>query len=269
MKNSFTHSLSSTLEHSSAFSGSSSNLSPNPITSRAVEDFSPLRTNSYSYAMTTEEVRFLTYQMWPLTFLSPSELVRAGFYYILEKEMATHSSVLAWRIPGTGEPDGLLSTGSHKVRHDWSDLAVAAAAAGFYYIGPGDRVACFAYLFRGEMLNNWKPKDDVMLEHWRLFPNCPFLEILWKCRGSAFKIWACRHMQLDWEHLRAGHRLYQFSLASAGFYHVGRNDDVEYFCYDGGLRCWKSGDNPWVEHSKCFPRYEFLICMKEQWWDSN
>ena len=36
----------------------------------------------------------------------------------------THSSVLAWRIPGTGEPGGLLSMGSHRVRHDWSDLAV-------------------------------------------------------------------------------------------------------------------------------------------------
>ena len=36
--------------------------------------------------------------------------------------MATHSSVLAWRIPGTGEPGGLLSMGSHRVRHDSSDL---------------------------------------------------------------------------------------------------------------------------------------------------
>ena len=36
----------------------------------------------------------------------------------LEKEMATHSSILAWRIPGTGEPGGLLSMGSHRVRHD-------------------------------------------------------------------------------------------------------------------------------------------------------
>ena len=43
--------------------------------------------------------------------------------------MATHSSVLAWRIPGTGEPGGLLSMGSHRVRHNWSDLAAAAAAA--------------------------------------------------------------------------------------------------------------------------------------------
>ena len=39
-------------------------------------------------------------------------------FYALEKEMATHSSVLAWRIPGMGEPGGLLSMGSHRVRHD-------------------------------------------------------------------------------------------------------------------------------------------------------
>ena len=49
-------------------------------------------------------------------------------FHALEKEMLTHSSVLAWRIPGTGEPGGLPSVGSHRVRHDWSDLAAAAAA---------------------------------------------------------------------------------------------------------------------------------------------
>ena len=41
--------------------------------------------------------------------------------------MATHSTVLAWRIPGTGEPGGLLSVGSHRVGHDWNELAAAAA----------------------------------------------------------------------------------------------------------------------------------------------
>ena len=50
-------------------------------------------------------------------------------FHALEKEMATHSSVLAWRIPGTGEPGGLPSMGSHRVGHDWSDLAVAAATS--------------------------------------------------------------------------------------------------------------------------------------------
>ena len=42
---------------------------------------------------------------------------------VLEKEMATHSNILAWRIPGTGEPGGLPYMGLHRVRHDWSDLA--------------------------------------------------------------------------------------------------------------------------------------------------
>ena len=45
----------------------------------------------------------------------------------LEKEMATHSIVLAWWIPGMGEPGGLPSMGSHRVGHDWSNLAAAAA----------------------------------------------------------------------------------------------------------------------------------------------
>ena len=48
-------------------------------------------------------------------------------FHALEKELATHSSILAWRIPGKGEPGGLPSMGSHRVGHDWSDLAVAAA----------------------------------------------------------------------------------------------------------------------------------------------
>ena len=48
--------------------------------------------------------------------------------HALEKEMATHSSVLAWRIPGTGHPGGLPSMGLHRVGNNWSDLAAAAAA---------------------------------------------------------------------------------------------------------------------------------------------
>ena len=51
-------------------------------------------------------------------------------FHALEKEMATHSRVLAWRIPGMGEPGGLPSMGSHRVGHDWSDLA---AVLTFWY----------------------------------------------------------------------------------------------------------------------------------------
>ena len=57
-------------------------------------------------------------------------------FHALEKEMATHSSVLAWKIPGTAEPDGLPSMGSHRVEHDWSDLVAAAAAAAYIYSLP-------------------------------------------------------------------------------------------------------------------------------------
>ncbi|XP_059786495.1 baculoviral IAP repeat-containing protein 2 isoform X2 [Balaenoptera ricei] len=212
VRNSFTHSLLPTLEHSSSFSGSYYNLSPNPVNSRAVEDFSPMRTNPYSYAMSTEEARFLTYQMWPLTFLSPSELARAGFYYI----------------------------------------------------GPGDRVACFAC---GGTLSNWEPKDDAMSEHRRHFPNCPFLE-------NSLETLRFNISNLSMQTHAARLRTFMYwpstvpvqpeQLASAGFYYVGRSDDVKCFCCDGGLRCWESGDDPWVEHAKWFPRCEFLIRMKGQ-----
>ena len=59
-----------------------------------------------------------------------SNFTFAFHFHTLEKEMATHSSVLALRIPGTGELGGLPSMGSHRVGHDLSDLAAAAAAAG-------------------------------------------------------------------------------------------------------------------------------------------
>ena len=48
-------------------------------------------------------------------------------FHALEKDMATHSSVLAWRIPGMWEPGELPSMGSHRTGHDWSDLAAAVA----------------------------------------------------------------------------------------------------------------------------------------------
>ena len=48
----------------------------------------------------------------------------------LEKEMATHSGVLAWRIPGTGEPGGLPSMGPPNVGHDWNDLAAVSSSRG-------------------------------------------------------------------------------------------------------------------------------------------
>jgi len=68
--------------------------------------------------------------------------------HALEKEMATHSSVLAWRIPGMGEPGGLLSMGSHRVGHDWSDLAAAAAADEQNFLTSLWSYLCFAYFLK-------------------------------------------------------------------------------------------------------------------------
>ena len=78
-------------------------------------------------------------------------------FHALEKEMATHSSVLAWRIPGTGEPRGLPSMGSHRVRHNWNDLAAAAAATNdlmnkylkvsFYFIDSIELMNVFFFTF--------------------------------------------------------------------------------------------------------------------------
>ena len=58
----------------------------------------------------------------------PSDFTFTFHFPALEKEMATHSSVLAWRIPETGEPGGLHSMGSHRIRHDRSDLVAEFCA---------------------------------------------------------------------------------------------------------------------------------------------
>jgi len=75
--------------------------------------------------------------------------------------MVTHSSVLAWRIPGTGEPGGLPSLESHRVRHDWSNLAAAAAAE---YIMGNARLdeAQAGIKIAGRNINNLRYADDAI-----------------------------------------------------------------------------------------------------------
>ena len=67
------------------------------------------------------------YSPWSHEELDMTERLHFHFH-ALEKEMATHSSILAWRIPGTEELGGLPSMGSHRVGHDWRDLAAAVAS---------------------------------------------------------------------------------------------------------------------------------------------
>ena len=86
-------------------------------------------------------------------------------FHALEKEMAAHSSVLAWRIPGTAEPGGLPPVGSHRVGHDWGDLvAAAAAAAGITFIAENrhlDTFLCLVYLGN----RNRRPGEVICSSH--------------------------------------------------------------------------------------------------------
>ena len=110
-------------------------------------------------------------------------------FHALEKEMAIHSSVLAWRIPGTGEPGGLPSMGSHRVGHDWSDLAAAAAVSRIHRVlttqHQNDKITQLKHramerlLTRGFFLSSvldggdggtkyWKPLTCTLLKRWVL-----------------------------------------------------------------------------------------------------
>ena len=72
----------------------------------------------------------LAYFCFYASFSLNYSLLPYGNLFALEKEMATHSSILAWRIPGTEGPGGLPSTGSHRVGHDSSDLAAVICLYG-------------------------------------------------------------------------------------------------------------------------------------------
>ena len=92
---------------------------------------------------------------------------RLHFHFpALEKEMATHSSVLAWRIPGTGEPGGLLFMGSHRVRHDWSDLALAELSKHsiywFIWLHQVLLTACGIFVASCRMFRYWASGSLVM-----------------------------------------------------------------------------------------------------------
>ena len=90
-------------------------------------------------------------------------------FHALEKDMATHSSVLAWRVPGTWEPGGLPSMGSHGVGHDWRDLA-AAAMGGSYMVPP---CCCLTWHNLSDCCSQFGKllcltqnlKNDIILEH--------------------------------------------------------------------------------------------------------
>ncbi|XP_073437010.1 baculoviral IAP repeat-containing protein 7 isoform X2 [Dendrobates tinctorius] len=160
------------------------------------------------------------------------------------------------------------------------------ARAGFYYLGPGDRVQCFCC---GGVLRCWEPGDEPQDEHHKFFPSCPF--VLGREVGNIPR--AGGNDSVDGqiigqlqrfpeeeevtllamypELVEERDRLATYCnwppyaevtpevLAQAGFFYTGHRDNVKCFHCDGGLRNWESGDDPWREHAKWFPRCEFLI----------
>ena len=117
----------------------------------------------------------------------------------LEKEMATHSSVLAWRIPGTGERGGLLSVGSHRVGHDWRDLAAniikwkCQSLSHVWFFATPQSVAYQASLsmeFSGQKYWNGLPCPSLgNLPNPGIEPRYPTLQV------DFFIIWATRAAQ--------------------------------------------------------------------------
>ena len=98
-------------------------------------------------------------------------------FHALEKEMATHSSVLAWRIPGMGEPGGLLSMGSHRVGHDWSDLAAYEACTNHWtnFQGQKPKGKTNSTLKQWSSRVNWMPKHShYHCEPFGIYPSTLF-----------------------------------------------------------------------------------------------
>ena len=143
-----------------------------------------------------------------------SDVTFTFHFLALEKEMATHPSVLAWSIPGTGEPGGLPSMGSHRVRHDWSDLAAAAAALCQVLFKVGWRV--FKTAHSQKQTNRWKSS----YHHFEAFLGVFFLSCYYTFNFSSKLDWEARNNCWDFPdspvvknlHLHCrGHRFHLWS----------------------------------------------------------
>ena len=107
-----------------------------------------------------------------------SDFIFTFHFHALKKEMATHSSVLAWRIPGTEEPGKRPSMGSHRVGYDWSDLAAAAATAEYIK----------------NSYNSVIKRQTTQLKHWTKEFELLFLrKMIHKCLISTWKDAPCHY----------------------------------------------------------------------------
>ncbi|NWH86703.1 BIR7B protein, partial [Aegithalos caudatus] len=156
------------------------------------------------------------------------------------------------------------------------------AEAGFFYVGPRDKVQCFCC---GGILKDWRPGDCPMIEHLSFFPSCEYLQdkdvgkifdtvdgqLLSVLQGIESEDTALPNEPENPEMVTEEMRLSTFEnwpqnshmhpelLARAGFFYTGQGDLVRCFYCDGGVRSWAFGDDPWREHAKWYPECEFLL----------
>uniref|UniRef100_A0A673YHU2 RING-type E3 ubiquitin transferase n=1 Tax=Salmo trutta TaxID=8032 RepID=A0A673YHU2_SALTR len=186
-------------------------------------------------------------------------------------------------------------------RRDTPVTAGNLARAGFYFLGPEDKVQCFCC---GGILRYWVHGDSPIVEHKRHFPTCSFVQgravgniPLFVVSGSPSDsvdgqlLSQLQRMTVD-DQGTAGQAVYPEMeleesrlttfhnwpmgaavqpdiLARAGFFYTGHGDNVKCFYCDGGLRNWEPGDDPWQEHAKWFPRCDFLIQTRGRDYVSN
>lgn len=178
----------------------------------------------------------------------------------------------------------------------WPNLPLELARAGFYYLNNSDRVQC---AFCENVLHNWDVTDKPLDEHKRHFPRCRFVLGLDvgnvpipedELRTAAHKLcdetlqakstladvvvrgplvathpnYRKYETRLETYNLwPAQHLVTAESLAKAGFFYTGSDDEVRcYFC-SGGLRKWRTGDNPWDKHQAWFPRCAYVKQAKQ------
>ena len=151
----------------------------------------------------------------------PSDFTFTFHFHALEKEMATHSSVLAWRIPGMGEPGGLPSTGSHRVGHDWSDLAAAAAALSYMMVFIKSCETCLwagmpDFCWRTSLPNAMAPCEPPLLR---------FFLLLAPSNKNWLNCWSARHCAKPFNAL--SHSMLAVTLWSR--------------CYNPNITMWKWG----------------------------
>lgn len=176
-----------------------------------------------------EECRLATYVNWPVSHISPSSLAKAGFYYTYNAD---------------------------QVKCAWCE----------------------------GVIGQWEVGDDPFAEHQKFFPNCA--KVIANSISSNPQLdpsigiqpvktpYAPQFSSLDsrvrsFENWTTGHIQDPERLAQAGFYYLGRADEVHCFYCDGGLRFWLADDDPWFEHARCFPKCQFVQLVKGQLFIEN